>query len=265
MDERFTTRNLRNRRWCENFTGGQRNIDQRSGHLRSDAEEGNSKGGREMKRILLALCLMVSLAAAMPASADTLYLSGLDSLVYGQAQYAGEFVGPLGASLGSAIPGGVNCLDINTVTYVPGSFEVYIGTLSPVVDLSQAKFATHPTYTTAELFHYQEAAALLGEMPSHTDEIGPISFAIWRIFDPNHAPGADPTKEQFWMDWAANINVNNYDFSSVRIYTPFPNPATNQEFMSGTGSHVPLPPSVLLLGSGLIGLGLLRREWSLKK
>lgn len=203
------------------------------------------------KLLIIGFCLSVSFITAGAARAATLGIDGLNSLVYGTTQYAGEYVGPLGASLqGATITGGITCLDINTSTNVPNAFEVYVGSLAPV-DLSHAKFASNP-YTAAQLFHYQEAAALLGQMPTHTDQIGAIQFAIWRIFDPTHAPGANPALEDYWMNWAANIKVTDYNFSSVGIYTP--TNTRNQEFMSGATTLAPIPGAWLLLGSGLLAL-----------
>ncbi len=223
-----------------------------------------TQGVEEMKRILFVLCLILSLAAAIPASADTLGILGIsdiNSLVYGTTQYGNEYVGPIGSALNNTpITGGITCLDINTQTYVPTSFDVYVGSLSPV-DLSHAKFATQPD----DLFHYQEAAALLGQMASHPTQIGEIQFAIWRIFDPSATSGesvANVTIEDSWLTWAAGINVNSYDFSSVRIYTA--TNTNNQEFMSGAAvDPVPVPPTVFLMGSGLLGLGLL--SWRRKR
>jgi hypothetical protein len=217
-----------------------------------------------MRRMLFALCLTLLIGAAQPASADMLNISDLNSLVYGTTKYGGEYVGPLGATLGSStITGGITCLDINTHTNVLSSFAVYVGSLDHPVDLTQAKFASDP-YTPEQLSNYQKAAALLGQMPSHADEIGPIQFAIWRIFDPGHTPGDNPGREAYWLDWASHINVSDYGFSSVRIYTA--TDTNNQEFMSGAASHVPVPASVFLLGSGLLGLSLVgwRRKTGLK-
>ena len=56
---------------------------------------------------------------------------------------------------------------------------------------------------------------------------------------------------------AGGINPNNYNFSSVCIYTPTGAYVSNQEFMSGGATPAPIPPSFLLLATGLLALALL--------
>ena len=217
----------------------------------------NDKATQYVQKILIyGLCIGILIFCAISAKADTLNLPS----VSGMPSYAGHLVGPLGANLNSgSISGGVTCLDINTTTYVPSTFDVYVGTLAPV-SLDHAKFGND----SAALKLYQEAAWLNGQMAlaQNQGQIGAISFAIWRLFTPtaSSGTGGNLAAEDSWLTQAAAINPQLYDFTSVKIYTA--TNTVNQEFMSGKASPVPIPAGAWLLGSGLAGLVMMRRRFA---
>lgn len=222
-----------------------------------------------MKKILiLGLCITISLVTASSALAEMVTIPTIGNMP--QWPYAGEYVGPIGATLdGTEIKGGIACVDITKNTGVPSSFGVTISTLQ---DMTKARHGSD----AATIVKYEEAAWLLGQIPSYTGQagqaaqVGAIQFAMWKLFDPNIVN--DKLKNysealsavNSWWGLATAINPQNYDFSSVRIYTPTAAYASNQEFMSGgtinrsfTGNAVPIPASFVLLASGLLGLGML--------
>ena len=176
-----------------------------------------------MKRILLAFCLIVLLAAALPASADTtVTLTGNYS---GLPTYAGAYVGPIPTTLDiysptpSPIPGGMTCLDVANTSYFGTTWGVNISTLQPL-NMTNAKFGSDG----AAILKYEEAAWLLGQIPSNFSQVGEIQFAIWNIFNQDGVDahfgtaGRDITEENKWMELAAEINPSHYNFSSVLIY-----------------------------------------------
>lgn len=205
----------------------------------------------------------MSLVATIPVSGSTVAIQSSVGDMWGT--YGGNYVGMIPAATldTNPIDGGVICLDYTTTTTIPnGGFDVYVGTLDPV-DLSNAKFAGDPV-TAADILKYQQAAVLIGQLASNPTQTGEINFAIWRIF--STVPyGSNPATEDFWSAWVIAENMADYDFSTVRIYTPYPDASTNQEFMSGAGipivpGPVPLPGAIWLFASGLLGLVAIRRR-----
>jgi hypothetical protein len=222
---------------------------------------------KKMRTILiLGFCMVMSLVATTAAMADTVTLATtLSGLVY----YDGEYCGNIGATLNGttdSISGGMACVDISKNSYTGSTIGVTISTLQPS-DMTNARFGSD----AATILKYEEAAWLLGQIPANSDQTGEIQFAIWRLFDPGFAFKANADRnialEDTWLAAALAIDPNNYDFSSVRLYTPTAAYASNQEFMSGAAIYLsnpgnpaptPIPGSVLLLATGLLALVALR-------
>jgi len=201
-----------------------------------------------MKKIYLILIItgFMLMSGASAGLADTLNLLTLPSTTYG-----GYYVGGVGGNLNGGYAMKFYCNDFAATTYVPGSFAVAVSTLS---DLSQTKFGG----TTNALSKYQQAGWLISQMESNPSQVGPIQYALWNVFN-SSAP--DPAGSANWLNAAQNINPANFDFSSVRVYTP--TDTNNQEFMNGGVTAVPEPSVVFLLIFGLAGLGLFK--WKLRK
>jgi hypothetical protein len=209
-----------------------------------------------MKRIIF-LGLLLVFIMTVSANADTMGLTGN----YGSIpKYAGSFVGPIESSFnGNNIPGGAMCIDAPSTSYFGSTWGVNVSTLQPLE-------LTNSRYGVVGLFMYQEAAWLLGQIPGNAAQTGEIQFAAWRIFNPSYIDSHYPAStrnvlvEDFWLLAAANINPANYNWSDVKIYTPTEQFLSNQEFVSGGPSAVPIPGAIMLMSAGLLRCVAYRRR-----
>ncbi len=210
-----------------------------------------------MKKLVFALCLTLSLVIAVSASADTLKLAGTWDPALGQYITGLGFAGIVGGTLwdnGEQSSAQLMCLRGDKAAAFGATYKGTIYELSGLPgNLNGFTVDT-----------YQKAALLLRTAVGQTASIiADIQYAVWKVF------GYDADKAgnrgDNWYDMVKNLThdyLAGLDYSGVKIFVP--DNSHIQTFMTVPGVNVPsvpIPPTVYLLGAGLLGLYGIRRRF----